>query len=352
MGVNPTRSVRHRRRHGRAALLRVLRLRPYGRPRPAVRARSTVRDRPVRRSSATRTAAHYVRDGEPGRARDRPRVQRHRASCGTARCLRRLRQVLPERLRRAGPWTPATGLVPLAAYSNEQLRENSFNQTDLTHSRSRPGRSAMNSSWASSSASRRRTTSGTRASSTTTDLPFPRFRRAIRRSRCRSPSGRRQRTADNHGRASIAAVYAQDQVAVLAEVDGRARLALRQLRHELHEQPHRREFPHLGRSRLAARRPHLQAAWRTCPSTRATARPTSRAPGSQLASLNITNAALEPEEFENIRARREVGRQPVARPDRGDLPARPQECRDPGSERSRRVSLLVDGQRTRASSSA
>jgi catecholate siderophore receptor len=41
-----------------------------------------------------------------------------------------------------GPVDSATGLVPLAAYNNEQLRKNFFNQTDLT-SRSRPGRSAM-----------------------------------------------------------------------------------------------------------------------------------------------------------------------------------------------------------------
>ena len=58
-----------------------------------------------------------------------------------------------------GAVDPATGLVPLAAYNNQQLRENFFNQTDLTFRGGRPARSATSSWWGWSSANRPPTTS-------------------------------------------------------------------------------------------------------------------------------------------------------------------------------------------------
>ena len=88
--------VRDRRGHARAALLRVLRLRSHGGPRRAVASGPAGRDGPVhvlRRPGPQPDG----RDGESGHGRVRPRVQRQRAAA-QPHALRRLRQVLPERL--------------------------------------------------------------------------------------------------------------------------------------------------------------------------------------------------------------------------------------------------------------
>ena len=196
-----------------------------------------------------------------------------------------------------GPVDSGTGLVPLAAYNNEQLRENLFNQTDLTFS------------WESGSIGHdflvgmefgEQVTDNFRntgffnntdllflapASEPTVSVPVT-FRQVLTDS-------------DGHGRANIAAVYVQDQVEFSPK--WRAVLGLRYDNFDMIFTNNRtgENFrtsddlvsPRAGLIYKPVEDMSIYASYSKTYIPRA---------GSQLTSLNVTNAALEPEEFENV----------------------------------------------------
>ena len=132
----------------------------------------------------------------------------------------------------------ATAWCTISAYNNEQLRENFFNQTDLTFSlrhRLVGHEFLVGIELGEQMTDNFRKTgffNGTdarlcgAAADPTVSVPVT-FRQSAT-------------DADNHGRATIAAVYVQDQVEFSRAVAGGARAALRQVRHGLPQRPRRR----------------------------------------------------------------------------------------------------------------
>ena len=225
-----------------------------------------------------------------------------------------------------GPVDAGTGLVPISAYNNEQLRENFFNQTDLTFSFEtgaigheflvgRRARRAGDGQLPQHRLLQRHGPARSRvpASDPTVSVPVT-FRQAAT-------------DADNHGRATIAAVYAQDQVQFSPK--WLAVLGLRYDNFDMNFTNNRTAenfrtsddlvSPRAGLIYKPVEDVSLYASYSMTYIPRA---------GAQLASLNVDERGARSGGVREHRARREVGRQPVARPDRGDLPARPQERRD------------------------
>ncbi len=196
-----------------------------------------------------------------------------------------------------GPVDPGTGLVPLAAYNNEQLRENLFNQTDLTFSWER---GSIGHDFLVGMEFGRQVTDNFRntgffnntdllflvpASEATVSVPVT-FRQVLTDS-------------DGHGRANIAAVYMQDQVEFSPK--WLAVLGLRYDNFDMNFTNNRtgENFrtsddlvsPRAGLIYKPVEDMSIYASYSKTYIPRA---------GSQLTSLNVTNAALEPEEFENV----------------------------------------------------
>jgi catecholate siderophore receptor len=241
-----------------------------------------------------------------------------------------------------GPVDASTGDVPIAAYNNQQLRENFFNQTDLTFSFDT---GPVGHEFLAGVEFGEQVTDNFRntgffndtdvlfqapANDPTIDVPLT-FRQG--------PTD-----ADNHGRATIAAVYAQDQVEFSPKF-----LAVLGLRYDSFDMNFTNNrtgddirtsddllSPRGGLIYKPAEDMSLYASYSMTYVPRA---------GAQLASLNPTTAAFDPEEFENI----EVGAKWDFRPglaltaaifqlDRKNVVI--PDPNDPG------VSILVDGQRT------
>jgi catecholate siderophore receptor len=196
-----------------------------------------------------------------------------------------------------GPVDAATGLVPLSAYNNEQLRENLFNQTDLTFSLET---GSIGHEFLVGMEFGEQVTDNLRntgffnntdllflvpASDPTVSVPVT-FRQALTDS-------------DGHGRASIAAVYVQDQVEFSPK--WLAVLGLRYDNFDMNFTNNRTAenfrtsddlvSPRAGLIYKPVEDMSIYASYSKTYIPRA---------GSQLTSLNVTNAALEPEEFENV----------------------------------------------------
>ena len=241
-----------------------------------------------------------------------------------------------------GPVDTGTDLVPLAAYNNEQLRENFFNQTDLTFSFQT---GTIGHEFLAGMELGEQVTDNFRntgffndtdllflvpSSDPTVSVPVT-FRQA--------PTD-----GDSHGRATIAAVYAQDQVKLSPKW-----LAVLGLRYDDFDMDFTNNrtgeilrtsdnllSPRAGLIYKPAEAMSLYASYSMTYVPRA---------GSQLASLTVTSAALDPEQFENV----EVGAKWDIRPGLALTAALYQLDRknivipDPNDPT---VSLLVDGQRT------
>ncbi len=241
-----------------------------------------------------------------------------------------------------GAVDPGTGLVPLAAYNNEQLRENLFNQTDVTFAFET---GAIGHELLAGAEFGRQETDNFRntgffndtdplflapASDPTVSVPVTFLQ---------SPTD-----ADNRGRATVAAVYLQDQIRLSPEW-----LAVVGVRYDSfdmdftnHRTGDRIETsddplsPRAGLVYKPVEALSLYASYSQTFVPRA---------GAQLASLTPTNAAFDPEEFENI----EVGAKWDANPALALTAAVFQLDRtnvvipDPNDPT---LSILVDGQRT------
>ena len=243
-----------------------------------------------------------------------------------------------------GPVDPATGLVPLAAYNNEQLRENVFNQTDLTFSFAT---GSIGHDFLAGVELGEQVTDNFRQTGffNGTDLLFPVDAGdptvSVPVTFAQAPLDN-----DNHGRATIAAAYVQDQIQLTPQW-----LAVLGLRYDNFDMDFTNNrtgenfrtsddllSPRGGLIYKPVEDVSLYASYSMTYVPRA---------GSQLASLAVTNAAFDPEEFENI----EVGAKWVVSP-RSRSAAVFQLDRknviipDPSNPTDPAASLLVDGQRT------
>jgi catecholate siderophore receptor len=242
-----------------------------------------------------------------------------------------------------GPVDAATGLVPLAAYNNEQLRENFFNQTDLTFEFAT---GAVGHEFLAGVELGEQVTDNFRETGffNDTDLLFP---VPASDPTVAAPVTFRQSAtdADNHGRATIAAVYLQDQIALSPQW-----LAVVGLRYDNFDMDFTNNrtgenirtsddlvSPRGGLIYKPVEDLSLYASYSMTYVPRA---------GAQLASLTPTNAALDPEEFENVEVGAKWDAGPalsltaaVFRLDRKNVAV--PDPNDPA------VSVLVDGQRTK-----
>jgi catecholate siderophore receptor len=237
----------------------------------------------------------------------------------------------------------ATGLVPLAAYNNAQRRENLFNQTDLTFAFDT---GAVGHEVLAGLELGRQVTDNFRQTGyfNGTDLSFlvPAADPTVQ-----VPVSFRQSAtdSDNHGRATVAAVYVQDQVRLTEKW-----LAVLGVRYDSFDMDftNRRTgerirtsddpvSPRGGLIYKPVEDLSLYASYSQTFVPRA---------GAQLASLSPTNSAFDPEEFENV----EVGAKWDLRPDLALTAAVFQLDRtnvvipDPADPTR---SILVDGQRTK-----
>ena len=196
-----------------------------------------------------------------------------------------------------GPVDAVTGLVPLSAYNNEQLRENVFNQTDLSFSFES---GAIGHEFLTGVELGEQLTDNFRNTGFFNDTDLLFLVPASNPTVSVPVSFRQELTdADNHGRATIAAVYAQDQVRFSSK--WLAVLGLRYDNFEMNFTNNRtgENFrtsddlvsPRAGLVYKPVEDVSVYASYSMTYVPRA---------GSQLASLNVTNAALDPEEFENV----------------------------------------------------
>ena len=242
-----------------------------------------------------------------------------------------------------GAVDPATNLVPLAAYNNQQLRENFFNQTDLTFS-ARTG--PVGHEFLAGMELGEQTTDNVRMTGlfngTDAALLVPADDPRVPVPVTFAPT---ETDNTNHGTATIAALYVQDQMRLSPDW-----LAIVGLRYDSFEMDFRDRrgagldldssddllSPRGGLIYKPAENVSLYASYSMTYVPRA---------GSQLASLAPTNAALDPEEFENI----EVGAKWDLNPSLAltaalfQLDRRNVAIPDPNDPT---VSILVDGQRT------
>ena len=245
-----------------------------------------------------------------------------------------------------GAVDPATGLVPLAAYNNEQLRENFFNQTDLTFSAET---GSVGHEFLVGMEIGEQTTDNLRMTGlfNGTDLAFlvPADDPMVSVPVTFAPT---ETDNTNHGRATIAAVYVQDQIQLTPNW-----LAVLGLRYDSFDMDFtdRRGAgvnidtsddllsPRGGLIYKPAENVSLYASYSMTYVPRS---------GAQLASLALTNEAFDPEEFENI----EVGAKWDVNPSLALTAALFQLDRknviipDPANPTDPAASLLVDGQRT------
>ncbi len=242
-----------------------------------------------------------------------------------------------------GPVDATTGNVNISAYNNEQLRENFFNQTDLTFSFDTGG---IRHGFLAGIELGEQTTDNFRNTGffNDTDLVFvaPASDPTIS-----VPVTFRQGAtdADNHGRATIAAVYVQDQIELSPKFEAVLGLRFDQFDMDFTNNRTGDNFrtsddllsPRAGLIYKPVEVMSLYASYSMTYIPRA---------GAQLASLNPTNEAFDPEEFENI----EIGAKWDIRPDLALTAAIFQLDRknvvipDPNEPD---VSILVDGQRTK-----
>ena len=242
-----------------------------------------------------------------------------------------------------GPVDGTTGEVPLSAYNNQQLRENFFNQTDLTFS-AQTG--SVGHEFLLGMELGEQTTDNRRMTGlfngTDSSLLVPASDPTVSVPVTFAPDADDN---DNHGRATVAALYVQDQLQLSPNW-----LAVLGLRYDSFDMDFtdrrvggtRTETsddllsPRGGMIYKPVDNLSLYASYSMTYVPRA---------GSQLSSLNPTNAAFDPEEFENI----EVGAKwdlgpalaltaAVFQLDRKNVII--PDPNDPG------VSILVDGQRT------
>ena len=120
-----------------------------------------------------------------------------------------------------GAVDPGTGLVPLSAYNNQQLRENFFNQTDLTFSAET---GSVGHEFLVGMELGEQTTDNQRMTGlfngTDADLLVPASDPNVSVPVTFAPSATDN---SNHGRATIAALYVQDQIRLVVELARRAR---------------------------------------------------------------------------------------------------------------------------------
>ena len=215
-GFNPTAAVPPEPEYDDPRQLRILSRRAHCRPWHLVVQRPSGRDRSehlLRRSGAE----HVRRHRQPGLgARRAPVRAAHHAE--KPHDLRQLRQVLPERLPRAVNAAGTT--VAISAYNNATTRDNVFNQTDLIVS-TQTGRFGhtllLGSEFGRQSTDNFRETGffsslGANVTSFNAPLSDPTIS---------MPLDFRQNAtdADNSGVATVAAVYAQDQIALSDRVE-------------------------------------------------------------------------------------------------------------------------------------
>jgi len=237
----------------------------------------------------------------------------------------------------------AAGTVTITAYNNEQLRENLFNQTDLLFS---VDTGAIRHRFLAGAEFGKQVTDNFRNTGyfndTDTSVQAPLSDPTIS-----VPVTFRQSAtdADNRGRATIAAVYLQDQIELSPRFE--AVLGLRFDKFEMDFTNNRTGdnfessddllSPRAGLIYKPVEPVSLYASYSMTYVPRA---------GAQLTSLNLTNQALDPEEFENL----EVGAKwdirdgfalaaAVFQLDRTNVVI--PDPKDPA------VSMLVDGQRTK-----
>jgi catecholate siderophore receptor len=197
-----------------------------------------------------------------------------------------------------GPVDPESGLVDLAAYNNQQLRENFFNQTDLTFSAvtgSVAHEFLVGAEFGEQVTDNRRMTGFFDGGATAFAVPAgdPTVSVPV----TFAPS---ETDNDNHGRATIAAVYVQDQIQLSPQW-----LAVVGLRYDSFDMDFT-DFratgarfdtsddllsPRGGLIYKPAENVSLYASYSMTYVPRS---------GAQLASLSITNQMFDPEEFENI----------------------------------------------------
>ena len=235
-----------------------------------------------------------------------------------------------------------TDTVTITAYNNEQLRENVFNQTDLTFSATT---GAIRHGFLVGAEIGEQVTDNFRNTGffndTTTSVQAPLADPTIS-----VPVTFRQiaTDADNHSRATVAAFYLQDRVQFMPQLE--AVLGLRYDHFEVNSRNNRTGeafsssddllSPRAGLIYKPAANVSVYASYSMSYVPRA---------GAQLASLNLANEALDPEEFENV----EIGAKWDLRPGLALTAAVFQLDRtnvvipDPNAPGQ---SLLVDGQRT------
>jgi catecholate siderophore receptor len=244
-----------------------------------------------------------------------------------------------------GPVDPGTNLVPLAAYNNEQLRENFFNQTDLTFSFAT---GSVSHDFLAGIELGEQVTDNFRQTGffNGTDLLFP-VDAGDPNVSVPVTFAQSATDSDNHGRATIAAVYVQDQIRLSQQW-----LAVLGLRYDSFDMDFTNNrtgeniqteddllSPRGGLIYKPVEDLSLYASYSMTYVPRA---------GAQLASLLVTTAAFDPEEFENV----EVGAKWDVNPALALSAAVFQLDRknviipDPSNPTDPAASLLVDGQRT------
>jgi catecholate siderophore receptor len=244
-----------------------------------------------------------------------------------------------------GPVDPGTNLVPLAAYNNEQLRENFFNQTDLTFSFAT---GSVSHDFLAGIELGEQVTDNFRQTGffNGTDLLFP-VDAGDPNVSVPVTFAQSATDSDNHGRATIAAVYVQDQIRLSQQW-----LAVLGLRYDSFDIDFTNNrtgeniqteddllSPRGGLIYKPVEDLSLYASYSMTYVPRA---------GAQLASLLVTTAAFDPEEFENV----EVGAKWDVNPALALSAAVFQLDRknviipDPSNPTDPAASLLVDGQRT------
>jgi catecholate siderophore receptor len=235
-----------------------------------------------------------------------------------------------------------TGSVNIAAYNNHQLRENFFNQTDLTFSIDTGG---IRHGFLAGIELGEQTTGNFRNTGFFNDVDLVFVAPASDPTIFVPVTFRQGPTdADDHGRATIAAAYVQDQIELSPKFQ--AVLGLRFDQFDMDFTNHRTGDNFKTSDGLLSPRAGLiykpVEAMSLYTSYSVTYVPRA---GAQLASLNVTNEALDPEEFENI----EVGAKWDIHPGFALTAAVFQLDRtnvvipDPNDPND---SLLVDGQRT------